>query len=180
MHDTDPQRAVEAPVRRALGRLVLRGVALVAIVLTLVLAPTLPALAWSRDLATALIPIVLFGVVGLLRLERHVRGRPSDAARADAWARARAVDDADAMLALGVAGWVPVALAAALIVLVGPHFAEPDLEIRGAWWAFGIPLLLAAWVVATNAWFEAARDELAFALGESDRRFRAYWADPGR
>ena len=58
--------------------------------------------------------------------------------------------------------------------------AEPDLEVRGAWWAFGIPVLLSGWIVATNGWLEATRDELARALGESDRRFRAYWADPGR
>jgi hypothetical protein len=180
MSGTDPQHLVEAPVRRALLRLIVRGVGLVAVVLALVLAPSVPSLTWTRDLATVLIPVVLFGVAGLIRLERQVRGRPSDAARADAWARARAMDEADAMLALVVAGWVPVALAAGLVILAGPHFAEPDLEVRGVWWAFGIPVLLTGWIVATNGFLEAARDELAFALGESDRRFRAYWADPGR
>ena len=90
------------------------------------------------------------------------------------------MDEGDAALGLLIAGWVPVALATALIVLVGPHFAEPDLEVRGMWWAFGIPVLLGGWIVATNGWLDATRDELARALGESDRRFRAYWADPGR
>ena len=176
----DPRHEVEAPVRRALAALVFRGVALVALVTALVLLPSHPALGGLRDPATALVPIVLFGVAGLLRIERRVRGRPDDDARAAAWTRARAVDEADTTLALVVAGWVPVALAAALVVLVGPHFSEPDLEVRGAWWGFGIPLLLTAWIVATNAWLDATRDELARACGEADRRFRAYWADPGR
>ena len=180
MSDTDPQQMVDAPVRRALLELVVRGIALVGVVLMLVLGPSVPSLAWTRDLATVLLVGVLFGVAALVRLERHVRGRPSDTARASAWSRARAVDEGDAALGLLIAGWVPVALATALIVLVGPHFAEPDLEVRGMWWAFGIPVLLGGWIVATNGWLDATRDELARALGESDRRFRAYWADPGR
>lgn len=179
-HTLDPRHEVEAPVRRALAALVVRGVVLVALVIALVLLPSHPALGGLRDPATALVPIVLFAVTGLLRMERRVRGRPGDEARAAAWTRARAVDEADTMLALVVAGWVPVALAAALVVLVAPHFSEPDLEVRGAWWGFGIPLLLTAWIVATNAWLDATRDELARACGEADRRFRAYWADPGR
>jgi diamine N-acetyltransferase len=104
---------------------------LVALVTALVLLPSHPALGALRDPATALVPLVLFAVAGLLRIERRVRGRPDDEARATAWTRARAVDEADATLALVVAGWVPVALAAALVVLVGPHFSEPDLEVRG-------------------------------------------------
>ncbi len=180
MRDTDPQQMVDAPVRRALLELVVRGIALVAIVFMLVLGPSIPALAWTRDIATVLVVVVLFMVAALVRLERNVRGRPSDAERADAWTRARAVDEGDAALGLLIAGWVPVALATALVVLVGPHFAEPDLEVRGAWWAFGIPVLLSGWIVATSAWLDATRDELARALGESDRRFRAYWADPRR
>ena len=148
----DPRREMEAPVRRALAALVFRGVVLVGLVAALVLLPSHPALGGLREPATALVPIVLFSVAGLLRIERRVRGRPDDESRATAWSRARAVDEADAMLALVIAGWVPVALAAALVVLVGPHFSEPDLEIRGFWWGFGIPLLLTAWVVATNAW----------------------------
>ena len=179
MRDTDPQQIVDAPVRRALLELVVRGVALVAVVLMLVLGPSVPSLAWTRDLANVLLAALLFGVAGLVRLERHIRGRPSEPARADAWARARAVDEGDAALGLLIAGWVPVALAAGLVVLVAPHFADADLEVRGMWWAFGIPVLLGGWIVATNGWLEASRDELARALGESDRRFRAYWADPG-
>jgi hypothetical protein len=180
MRDTDPQQMVDAPVRRALLELVGRGIALVAVVLLLVLGPSLPALSWTRDLATVLLAAALFGVAALVRLERHVRGRPSEAARSDAWARARGVDEGDAALGLLIAGWVPVMLAAGLIVLVGPHVADANLEVRGVWWAFGIPVLLGGWIVATNGWLDATRDELARALGESDRRFRAYWADPGR
>jgi hypothetical protein len=176
----DPRNEVEAPVRHALAALVFRGVVLVGLVAALVLLPSHPALGALREPATALVPMVLFSVALLLRIERRVRGRPDEASRAAAWARARAVDEADATLALVVAGWVPVALAAALVVLVGPHFSEPDLEVRGAWWGFGIPLLLTAWIVATNAWLDATRDELARASGEADRRFRAYWANPDR
>ena len=87
MRDTDPQQIVDAPVRRALLELVVRGIALVAVVLMLVLGPSVPSLAWTRDLANVLLAAVLFGVAGLVRLERHIRGRPSEPARADAWAR---------------------------------------------------------------------------------------------
>ena len=180
MDDRDRLRDVEAPVRRALAALVFRGIVLVGVVLALVLLPSHPALGGLRDATTVLVPLALFGVAALVRIERHVRGLPGEDDRSTAWVRARDVDEADATLALLVAGWVPVALAAALVVLVGPHFAEPDLEVRGAWWAFGIPVLLAGWTVATSSWLAATRDELARALGESDRLLRAYWADPGR
>ena len=180
MHDTDPQRSVDAPVRRALLELVVRGIALVAVMFMLVLGPSIPSLAWTRDIATVLV---------VSSCSPSPRSSASSATSAAARARppAPTPGPVPAPSTRATRPWGSSSRAGsrwrsatALVVLVGPHFAEPDLEVRGAWWAFGIPVLLSGWIVATNGWLEATRDELARALGESDRRFRAYWADPGR
>jgi hypothetical protein len=182
MQSNNPQHDVEAPVRRALLWLVVRGVVLVGVVLALVLAPRLPALAPLAyiDAAVAIVvSLLLFGLAGAALVERRVLGRPSDEARAGAWFRAREVEPADAMLALVVAGWVPVALLAGLVVLAWPNFTDPAAGTRAAWWAIGTPALGAAWLVAVAAWLETIRDVLARAVGDSERRFRSYWANPG-
>jgi hypothetical protein len=183
MDPDDPRLEVEAPVRRALLALVARGVALVGVVLALVLAPGLPPLARFRsldDVVAIVVPALLFAYGAGVLAGRRLHGRPSEGARAAAWFRAREIEPADAMLALLVAGWVPVALLAALVVLAWPHLNDPDATIRGAWGALGVPALAAAWLVAANLWLEATRDRLARAIGESERRFRSYWANPGR
>jgi hypothetical protein len=43
-----------------------------------------------------------------------------------------------------------------------------------------VPQIVAAWLFATTAWLDSCRDELARAIGESERRFRSYWANVGR
>jgi hypothetical protein len=183
MDRDDPRNEVEAPVRQALLSLVVRGVTLVAIVLAIVLLPRLPALAGYRaleDVASIAVPLVLFGYGALVLLDRRRHGRPSEDARAAAWFRAREIEPADSMLALLVAGWMPVTLVAALVLLAWPRLNDPDAMARGVWGAVGVPTLAAAWLVAANLWLEATRDVLARAIGESERRFRSYWANPGR
>jgi hypothetical protein len=98
---------------------------------------------------------------------------------ARAWHSAREIDAADAMLALAVAGWVPVALAAALVVMTWPHLNDPNPALRGAWAVLGLPPIAAAWILATNAWLLACREGIARAEAESQRRFRGYWANVG-
>ena len=176
----DPQLEVEAPVRRAMISLVTRGLALVALVLGVILMPSVPAFRGAADLAAFAAPLLLVAYAVLVWLERRIHGRPTEEARARAWLRAREIDDGDAMLALVFAGWVPVALLAALVVLAWPHLNDPSIEVRGAWGAIGVPALATAWILASNTWIEACRDELARAIGESERRFRSYWANVGR
>lgn len=180
MDREDPRRSVEAPVRRAMVALVVRGVALVGAVLLLALLPTVPAFGWLRSVAVWAVPAVLFGYAVLVVVERRVRGRPEESLRATAWFRAREVDDADAMLALLIAGWVPVALLVGLVLLAWPGLNDHDAATRGIWGAIGVPTLAAAWLIAANTWLEATRDELARALADADRRFRSYWANLGR
>lgn len=167
-------------MRRALVALVVRGVVLVGAVLLLVLLPAVPAFAWLRPVAPYAVPAMLFGSALLVVAERRVRGRPGEELRASAWFRAREIDEADAMLALLIAGWVPVALLAGLVLLAWPGLNDRDAATRGIWGAVGVPTLAAAWLIAANTWLEATRDELARALADSERRFRSYWANLGR
>jgi hypothetical protein len=181
MAPDDPRHEVEAPVRGALALLVARGLVLVGVVLALVLAPGFGPLSGVAGLDGAvaiLVPALLFAYGAGVLVVRRRDGRPPEEARAAAWSRAREIEPADAMLALLVAGWVPVALLAALVVLAWPHLTDPRGASRGIWSAFGVPTLAAAWLVSTTLWLEATRDTLARALGESERRFRRYWANP--
>ncbi|HEY3333916.1 MAG TPA: hypothetical protein VGK16_01670 [Candidatus Limnocylindrales bacterium] len=181
MDRDDPRNDVEAPVRRALLSLVARGAALVGVVLVLVLAPGLPLFAPAPgldDIVAIAVPLLLFAYGAAVLVDRRRHGRPPEEAREAAWFRARAIEPADAMLALLVAGWVPVALLAALVVLAWPHLNDPSPATRGVWGAFGAPALAASWLVAANLWLEATRDKLARAIGESEHRFRSYWANP--
>lgn len=160
--------------------IVVRGLALVGLVLFVVLCPSVPMFRSLKNEVAFVVPSLLFGYWVIVMVERIVRGRPPEEARSTAWSRAREIDPADAGLALLVAGWVPVALLAALVVLAWPHLNDPDAATRGVWGAIGVPALVVAWLFAANAWLEGSRDELARAIGESDRRFRTYWANVGR
>jgi hypothetical protein len=180
MDRDDPRLAVEAPIRRALGALVARGLGLVAIVLLAVLCPVVPALHHFDDAIAVIVPVLLFAYAFAIFVERRMRGRPAEELRAAAWYKAREIDDADAMLALLIAGWVPVALLAALVVMAWPHLNDPSVTVRGVWGAIGVPTLAAAWLVASNTWLEDSRDVLARSIAESDKAFRNYWANLGR
>jgi hypothetical protein len=181
---SDPRRLVEAPIRHALTSLTARGVLFVVAVSAVILLPAGP---WpaagfghsAADLAAILVTTTLLGYALLVRLASVVRGRLPDDTLANAWHAAREVEPADAMLALVVAGWVPVALAAALVVMTWPHLNDPNPALRGAWAVLGLPPIVVAWIVATNSWLHACRESLARAEDESRRRFRAYWANAG-
>lgn len=180
MDPDDPQHAVEAPIRGALYRVIGVGLGLVAVVLIGAVAPAIPALrGMGNGVAVAVTAtLVLYGCA--VPLVRRLRSPIDDAVRASAWYKAREIAPEDTMLALVFAGWVPVALAAALVMMMWPHLNDPNPALRGAWAVIGIPPVVAAWVFATTAWLDACRDILARAIGESDRRFRSYWANVGR
>jgi len=183
---SDPRQRVEAPVRRALASIAVRGVLVVVGVLAVILGPRIPALRLPGPTAHALadataigVTVVLLAYSLLVRLVRRIRSRIPDDALARAWHAAREIDPPDALLALAVAGWVPVAIGVALLLMTWPHLNDPDPALRGAWAVLGLPPIAVAWILATNAWLHACRESLARAEAESRRRFRGYWANPG-
>jgi hypothetical protein len=177
----DPRRLVEAPIRRALAWLVVRGLILVSAIAALAACPHTMALdVHARDHVAMAAPVVLLGYVLLVHARRLLRGPVPAEARAEAWERAKQVDPDDAMLGLLVTGWVPVALMVALAVLLWPHIADPNPGLAAAWVVLGLPPIVVAWLVASSTWLDASRDDLARAEVESDAAFRRYWANVGR
>ncbi len=180
MQPADPRTEVEAPVRHALVRIVARGFVLVGVTLALVLCPAIPGLHEAADTVAIVVVALLYLYALVIAVERRVRAPLDPRVRANAWYKAREIDDGDAMLALVIAGWVPVALAAALVVMVWPHLNDPNPQLRGAWAVIALPQIVASWLFASTAWLDSCRDELARAIGEAERRFRNYWANVGR
>ena len=177
----DPRLLVEAPVRRALAWLILRGVALVGAIAALAACPHV----FELDVATCdslamAAPAILLGYATIVHAHRLLRGRVSDDARAEAWDRAKAVDVDDATLGLLVTGWVPVGLFVALFVVLWPHLTDANPALAAAWAVFGVPTIVLAWLVASSTWLDASRDDLARAEGDSDAALRRYWANVGR
>jgi len=172
---------VEEPVRRELARLVVRGIALVAVIATLAVLPVVMKLdVLARDELATAAPVLLLAYALASNALRLVRGRATADERLAAWVRAREVDADDALLGQMVALWVPIGLLAALSLLVWPHITDPNPALACAWVVLGLPPITAAWVFASTTWLDACRDGLAHAEDESTVRFRRYWANPGR
>lgn len=181
MGPEDPRRAVEAPVRRELAWLIVRGVALVAVVATLAICPLVLALdVPARDRCAMAAPVVLLAYAGLMAGWRRARDPMPTEARLAAWARAREIDPDDALLGRLVAGWVPVGLLAALTLLVWPHLTDANPALACAWVVIGLPPTAIAWMIASATWLDACRDDLARAERASDALLRHYWANVGR
>jgi hypothetical protein len=177
----DPRQVVEEPVRRALGGVIARGVALVAVVgalaaCPLVFHPDVP----TRDALAVAAPVLLIAYALLVNARRLARGGTSPMAREEAWVRASEVDAADAQLGRMIATCVPAGLLVALGVLAWPHLTDANQNLAAAWVVLGLPSMTFAWMFASTTWLDACRDDLARAEGESDARFRRYWANPGR
>ena len=177
----DPRLLVDAPVRRALAWLMVRGLALVAVIAALAACP----LVMDLDVATSdriamAAPVILIAYAVVVRARRLLRGSVGAEARERAWERAREVDPDDAWLGLLVTGWVPVALLAALVVLMWPHVTDRNPALAAAWCVLGVGPVALAWLLASLTWFDASREDLARAEGDSDAAFRHYWANVGR
>ncbi len=181
MGGMDPRRAVEAPVRRELAWLVVRGIALVAVIAALAACPLACALdVPSRDGLAMVAPAILLAYGALMAGRRLIRGAVAEDARAVAWDRAREVDADDAVLGRMVSAWVPVGLLAGLVLVLWPHITDANPALACAWVVIGLPPMVAAWIVASSVWLESCRDDLARAEGQSDALFRRYWANVGR
>jgi hypothetical protein len=173
----DPRSDVLAPVRAALGFLILRGAASFAVAVIAVIATLAHVTGVLQTLTSLLLPGVLVFV--LLARGVHVvltRKVHSDGTRA--WQRARELDSSETMLAGVMAIAVPIAWLTGSTAILVRHLAEPAL--RAAVASLYAPVLLLVVLAATYAWAGDCRERLAIALAESDRRFRTYWAEVGR
>lgn len=178
--DGDPRTEVEAPVRRALAGVMVRGLALVAGMALLALWPLAVTLEEPVHDALAAVAVgLLVTYAGWVRLAEHLRGRLDPADRALAWDRAKQVDSEDATMGLLVAGWVPVGIALALALLLWPNLTAENPAKGATWTVMALPPTAIAWLLATIAWLDACRDDLARGEAESLVRLRTYWANVG-
>jgi len=177
----DPRGAIDAPIRRELLWLVVRGLALFIAVAALAVCPVVCALEPATCDALAMAaPALLVGYSLLVHGRRLVVGPVPEDQRELAWVRAREADADDAMLGRLVWIWVPIGLVAALLLLVWPHITDANPALACAWVVIGLPPTAAAWLLASSTWLDSARDDLARAELESDHLFRSYWANLGR
>ncbi|HEU4572028.1 MAG TPA: hypothetical protein VFR93_05030, partial [Candidatus Limnocylindrales bacterium] len=172
--DDADRASVQAPLRRALDRIVTwgaigYGLAAAAVALP-ALAPVPPVVGDAAHLALPLLVLCHLAIRTALRL---AHGAPTDAASTVAWAEARSVDPGTAVLARVVVGAGSGGLLLAGFVLVAPHLTGPG---AGAYVALYVPVLVALWAVATVCLVEGARDRIAYGVEESDRRLRGYWS----
>ncbi len=180
MGPEEARRTIQAPVRRELTWLAVRGIMLVAVIAALAACPIACALDLGTCNAVAMTaPVLLLGY-GLAMHGRRALGPVSEADRAAAWTRAREVDADDTMLGRMVWAWVPMGLLASLILLLWPHITDANPALACAWVVIGLPPVTIAWLVASSSWLDAGRDDLARAEGKSDALFRRYWANVGR
>lgn len=172
------REGVEAPVRAALGRIIVGGVVLFAAALLAGLCTRLCGVDhhWR--------PITHFGAAGvmlvyLVATAIHRRfARPVDPSlREQAWTRAWELDRADAQLASLLVAAVPVALLVALASMVLPHLGYPahQAEEIGLW----VPPLAMLWCFVTRRWLSQCRDQLARSIARSEEQLRVYWLSPG-
>jgi hypothetical protein len=181
MGPEDPRQAVEAPVRRELTWLAVRGIALVAVIAALAACPIACALdVGACDAMAMLAPALLLGYGLAMQGRRTLGGPVSEEDRAAAWTRAREIDAEDTMLGRMVWAWVPIGLLVSLILLLWPHITDANPALACAWVVIGLPPVTLAWLVASTTWLDAGRDDLARAEGEADALFRRYWANVGR
>lgn len=172
----DPRAMVEAPVRAALGRLLVGGVGVFLGAVALGLACTLGGMSQTWHLGTHVGAAGTMLVFLVATQVARVRGRPSALARDEAWPRAYEVDRADAQLAAVAVAAAPVAVFAMLAVMTWPHFLarETRAEQYGLW----LPIFAILWVFSTVRWVDVCRDHLARSIEASQRRWRAYWSAP--
>jgi len=171
---SDPRGFIEAPVLRALNRIVIRavlGFSLVAAGASLPLLLHLdPPIHQAFHFLVPAGWVAYAALIGALFLLRPPPPEP------DVWSRAAEVDAASASFAQRVsavmlAGWL-LAFAA---VLVHHHLTSP----REVLVTLGIivPLTFAAWLLAAIAWTSSCRASLARAEHEANGRLRRYWRD---
>ncbi len=178
--DSDPRSVVEAPVRAALAGVMGRGLELVTAMVLLALCPLVAKPGVDACNAIACLSFgLLIGYGTWVRVSQRLHGRPSDEDRERAWERAKEIDREDATLSLIIAGWVPVGLLLALVLLLWPRITDADPAAAATWVVMALPPFALAWLFTTESWLEACRDDLARAEHEADINLRRYWANVG-
>lgn len=176
MAHPNPAANVDEPVRRGLEMLMTRGVASFAVGLLAVVVTAVSAEGLIHQLAHLALPGLLVAVV-VARIVHVLLTR--DAPDGEAiWRRVHGMARTETQLAGAVAAAVPFIWAlggGAILVRHAAHMGDLGVVV-GFWVPFGVVL----WGAASVAWLDDCRERLARAVRESDRRFRAYWQDPGR
>ena len=173
----EPSDEVLAPLDRTLDSLVTRGVGAFAIGLLALVVTVASAEGPIHEIAHFALPALLLAVV-IRRLARR-RAVDDDGLVLDgAWGRAREARRWETLLAALITGAVPAMWLAGGASILFRHASDvPSLAlIVGVW----IPIGAFLWGAAANSWVTGARERLARALRDVDRRFRAYWQNIGR
>jgi len=173
--DDDAARdTVRAPLRAALDRIITWGAVGYALAAVVVAVPALcPLPPDLHEAAHVALPVLVVAHLVVRTAIRVAAGPPSGEATRAAWAEARAFDRSTTLVAAVVVAAGSIGLLLALFVLVVPHVT--NAAEAGLYAAVWIPLLGVIWALATVSIVEGARDRLAYAVEESDRRLRAYW-----
>ncbi|HEU4673689.1 MAG TPA: hypothetical protein VFS32_12400 [Candidatus Limnocylindrales bacterium] len=175
----EPDRLVRAPLSAALDRIVTLGAIGYGLACAVVFVPAIcPLPPAAHEAAHLALPALVVAHLAVRTLLRLVDGRPRDEDLARAWDEAREFDRPTTLVAILVVTGGSIGLLLALLVMAEPHLAEPGQ--LGVYAAVYLPLLGALWILATVSFAHGARDRLATALGESDRRLREYWAAVAR
>ena len=170
----DPRALVQAPIVAALNRIVWRGVVGFAAVAAVAALPLIVELDDRVHFAAHVaLPAgwVAYAVISwsLAHVRReHVEGDP--------WLAAAEADPsltAFARMVTGfmIGGW----LASVVGVIVHHHVSTAQDVLRTL--SVDLPVLLAAWALASWTWTRASRRALARAVADSAGRFRRYWGD---
>lgn len=173
----DPRALVQAPIVTALNGIVWRGVIGFAVVAAVAALPLVVHLDETVHFAAHVaLPAgwVAYAVISIgLAMVRRER------VEGDPWAAAAEADPsltAFARMVTGfmIGGW----LASVVGVIVHHHLSTTQDILRTI--SMDLPVMLAAWALASWAWTRASRRSLGRAVADSAGRFRRYWGDRRR
>ena len=172
-----PSDEVLEPLDRTLDSLATHGIAAFAVGLLALLVTVAATQGIVHDISHLALPGLLLGIIAR-RFVQQRRAADSDLVLDGAWSRAREARSRETVLAAIITGAVPIMwlVGGAAIFVRHAHDVVDVALIVGVF----IPIGVGIWGVATSSWLAGARERLARALRDTDRRFRAYWQNIGR
>jgi hypothetical protein len=174
---SDPSDEVLIPLDRTLDSLATRGIAWFAVGLLALVVSVASTEGVIHEVSHLSLPALLVAVV-IWRLVATRRGGHGEFESEGAWTRARELRRRNTELAAVITGAVPIMwlVGGASILLRHAHDVADLAIIVGIW----IPIGAFLWGAAAHSWLTDARECVARALRDSERRFRAYWQNIGR
>ena len=166
----DPSQVVARPVERALGALILLGLASFVLSILAVLLAHERGAGPAHEGAHFALLVVMALVVFARAIQLIRNGGRSDA---DAWRRARDLHRSDTAVARVLTLAVPLAWLGGSVSIVMHHV--PALAVLAPFAGALAPLAATLWILATFAWYDLCTERIGRALEESDRRYREYW-----